>query len=562
MNEIKSFSYTIESFKFNLNLKGKIPQKIPSLYMFPVVYIIYCEDRSVAYIGETTNIVKRVQDHIKHSDKKNLKDIKIITSPYFNKSSVLHIENNLIQFMGSDGKFKLINKVEGLSNHNYYQKTLYQEVFSKVWADLKLKKLVNNDILEIQNSDLFKYSPFKALSGNQENALKQYFNSILDNTGDTTFFEGGAGTGKTILAVYLIKLLLTDVNEDDLSEYDQFNELIYLSKRLKDKLKLKKDFKVALVIPMSSLRETLRKVFKSIYGLSANMVISPYDVNKKDYDLLIVDEAHRLCQRKNIVNYKAFDSINEELGFDKMDGNQLDWIMKSSKRQVFFYDSKQSIKPSDISKEKFDAIKTSSKTINLSSQMRVQGGDDYIEFVDRLLTNDKKLVPWKEGSYDFKLFSSLRDMVNALEEKEKLHGLCRIISGYSWKWVSKNSDEADVTIDGVDLYWNRQSKDWINSTNKLNEMGCIHTTQGYDLNYAGIIFGSEITYNKDTGKIEIINSNYHDINGKKSALETELHDYIINIYKTIMYRGINGTFVYCYDKNLEEYFKKVIPFIS
>ena len=477
MNTVTEYDFKIEDFKFNNNIRNKIQEEIPSLYMFPVVYIIYCEDKSIAYIGETTNVIKRVQDHLKNPEKNYLKDIKIIFSPYFNKSSVLHIENNLIQFIGSDDKFKLINKVEGLSNHNYYQQNLYQKTFEKIWKDLQLKKLVNKDILEIQNSDLFKYSPFKALSQSQGDAILEYFKNILNDQGNTTFFEGSAGTGKTILAVYLIKLLITNIHEIDLSENIELLELINLSQKVKDKIKTNDEIKIALVIPMASLRKTLKKVFKSVYGLSAKMVIGPTEVKKEDYDLLIVDEAHRLSQRKNISYMGAFDATNKYYNLDLKEGTQLDWIRKSSKRQIFFYDSNQSVKPSDIPKEKFDVLKQNSTRIQLRTQMRVLGGNDYINFVDKLLMQDTSLVPWNENNYDLKLFSSLKEMINKLEEKEQKHGLCRTISGYSWKWLSKDSDTPDVSIDGVDLYWNKQSSDWINSTSNLTESMYPHNTR-------------------------------------------------------------------------------------
>jgi SOS-response transcriptional repressor LexA len=101
----------------------------------------------------------------------------------------------------------------------------------------------------------------------------------------------------------------------------------------------------------------------------------------------------------------------------------------------------------------------------------------------------------------------------------------------------------------------------------LHEIGCIHTVQGYDLNYTGVIFGKEINYNSATNKIEIDSSNYFDKYGRIGVNEEELKNYIVNIYKTIMYRGIKGTFIYAYNKELREYlqnhietFKKEIPF--
>ena len=147
-----------------------------------------------------------------------------------------------------------------------------------------------------------------------------------------------------------------------------------------------------------------------------------------------------------------------------------------------------------------------------------------------------------------------------MEEKESEYKLCRTISGYSWEWQSKSEpSKPDLVIDGTEFFWNRVDEDWINSTTSITEMGCIHTTQGYDLNYAGIIFGSDIRYNKEAGRIETIASNYYDRNGKAGLSSEDLHDYIIKIYKTIMYRGIKGTFIYCYDQDLRDYFSQYIP---
>ncbi len=109
------------------------------------------------------------------------------------------------------------------------------------------------------------------------------------------------------------------------------------------------------------------------------------------------------------------------------------------------------------------------------------------------------------------------------------------------------------------LQWNSVSDDFINSPNAINEVGCIHTTQGYDLNYSGIILGNEITYDKFQEEIVIVKENYFDKNGKNSiAKQEDLKNFILNIYKTIMLRGIKGTYVYVCDANLREYFSRHI----
>ena len=107
---------------------------------------------------------------------------------------------------------------------------------------------------------------------------------------------------------------------------------------------------------MTPLRSTLKKVFRSVRGLKAGMVIGPSEVAKKTYDLLIVDESHRLKKRKNLTNYGTFDKTNEILGFDK-DGTELDWILKTSSNQILFYDKNQSVKPTDIDNLRFESEK-------------------------------------------------------------------------------------------------------------------------------------------------------------------------------------------------------------
>src|SRR5690606_27617397 len=105
-------------------------------------------------------------------------------------------------------------------------------------------------------------------------------------------------------------------------------------------------------------------------------------------------------------------------------------------------------------------------------------------------------------------------------------GLCRLVAGFSWPWISdtrgNTPDSMDIKIEGLEFQWNRTPDDWVNSPDAFKEVGSIHTTQGYDLNYTGIIFGEEIIFNKNTRKIEIIKENYFDKYGKQQASDEEL----------------------------------------
>jgi hypothetical protein len=523
------------------------------------VYLIKNDKRKLAYVGETTNAFNRIKNHFANEDRLVLNTITLIGSDRFNKSATLDIESQLIQYLSAENTYKLQNGNGGLTHHNYYEKPFYRDIFQEIWARLKSEKLVSKSIEEIENSDLFKYSPYKALSDDQRTSVIEIINNLNAQQHASIFVEGSAGTGKTILATYLMKLLhsplpaadeIEDLEGYRLEEY-RFLETFHQNFR---------DANIGLVVPMTSLRKSLKTVFGAIGGLKTNMVIGPSDAVKKEYDILIVDEAHRLAQRKNIPNYGSFDATNRSLGLGN-EGTQLDWIMRSSKHQIFFYDEAQSIKPSDIPKEKFQEVKhQSAKPIKLTSQMRVSAGSDYINFVDRLLKCqplDDLTIP---ENYDFRLFTSFQDFHKEIIIKEKELGLCRLIAGYSWPWISKSDKSLyDIEIEGTKLQWNNVHIDWINSADPKVEVGCIHTTQGYDLNYAGIIFGKEITYNRQLNRIEIIRKNYHDRNGSAGIDDDErLKEYVVNIYKTIMYRGIKGTLVYACNQELRDYLASYI----
>jgi DUF2075 family protein/predicted GIY-YIG superfamily endonuclease/SOS-response transcriptional repressor LexA len=533
--------------------------------LWPLVYILSDGDTKTAYVGETTDAYSRMGTHLKHKTKSKLTSVHLITSERFNKSATLDIESNLIKYMSGDNKFTLLNGNLGLANHNYYQKKeVYWDIFNTIWNQLRAEGISKHSIEHIDNSDLFKYSPYKSLTKEQSQGLFQILQSLATGKYDNTIVEGGAGTGKTILAIFLFKMLSRQLEDFSFKEFGA-EENVYLDLVNQIKKELPNP-KMALVVPMSSFRTTLKKVFKNIKGLSASMVIGPAQVSKEKYDLLVVDESHRLRRRVNLGAYfGAFDKACLALNLDKHNASELDWVTMQSKHTVLFYDEGQSIKPSDAKKEQFDLIKRNKDTsiLKLKSQFRVKGGNAYVEYIDSLLHN--KL---KEGSstfnskeYEFTMFDSLKTMIEQIKLRDKESGLSRLIAGYSWEWKSnKDKDVFDIKIDDVQLKWNGTSNDWINSDGAINEVGCIHTTQGYDLNYSGIIFGNEISFNPETKEIIVNEENYFDKNGKQSIKDPkELKAFILNIYKTIMLRGIKGTYIYVCDPLLKAHFESFVP---
>ena len=180
---------------------------------------------------------------------------------------------------------------------------------------------MKHSLEELENSDLFKYSPFKELNNDQRTAVEEIVDSLKQEENQTVVVNGMPGSGKTIVAIFLLKYL---------RDSEEF-----------------KDKKIGFVVPQTSLRKTLKGIFKSIYGLKASDVLSPSDVTKQYYDILLVDEAHRLHQYKNISYMGAFKASCKRIGLTT-ESDELDWILHQCKCPVLFYDEMQIVGPSGI----------------------------------------------------------------------------------------------------------------------------------------------------------------------------------------------------------------------
>ena len=556
-------NFTITHYKFDNELEKKIINNHRDYLSWPLVYFLNDSYSKDAYVGETTDVINRMRTHSKTEKKKSLSAVNLILSDYFNKSATLDLEANLIRYISADGQFTLQNGNLGIANHQYYQqKEVYWGLFSDIWNELRAMGIARHSLDHINNSDLFKYSPYKSLSKEQINSLKLILNCLLDDEAKVSLIQGGAGTGKSILAIFLFKLLKTDLENFNYSDFDaEDDELFKLLKKVKNKYG---DLKMALVIPMSSFRKTISKVFKNIQGLSSKMVIGPSDLSKQKFDLVIVDEGHRLRRRVNLGPYfKPFDDTCNLLGLDKTKASELDWLLIQSKKSLIFYDQFQSIKPSDTLRENFIKLENQSFTRieNLKTQFRCKGGNEYVQFIHNLLSdNNNKSQKFESIDYECFLFENIQEMVDEIHKKESIHGLSRIVAGYAWEWKSnKNKDAFDIEIEYTKLRWNSIAVDWVNSKNSINEVGCIHTTQGYDLNYTGVIIGPEIDYDFENQKLIIYKDRYKDKAGKNTISdESILKNFILNIYRTILLRGIKGTYIYVCNENLRKYLKQFI----
>ena len=350
--------------------------------------------------------------------------------------------------------------------------------------------------------------------------------------------NGGPGTGKSVVAVNLLV---------ELTNKEQFCQ--YVSKNSAPRN-----------VYTAQLTGTKKKTnINNLFKGSGSYV----DVPSNTIDSLIVDEAHRL---------------NEKSGFYSNKGeNQIKEIINSAKFSVFFIDERQRIHIKDIGS--IERIKKWAKKAGaeiyedeLTSQFRCNGSEGYIAWVDNVLDIRKTAnYDLQDIDYDFKVFddpNELRDQIVELNQKERR---ARLLAGYCWEWPKEGKSDPeykDIQIDEFEMSWNLNDTDtYAIDEGSVQQVGCIHTSQGLEFDYVGVIIGKDMRY--EDGKII---TDYNEratydssIRGIKKMAKTDqekankiAEEIIKNTYRTLMTRGMKGCYIYCVDDNLREYFKQMM----
>lgn len=587
---LAAHSYSIRTYDFSTDGHMELHQD-RLMHDWPVVYVLHRpatsrKDRGEVYIGESLNMDKRFGDHLKNEAKAGLQVAEVIVDDTFNKSSCLDLESFLINLSSGDESNRTLNSNAGQQEKNYYNRFYYQLRFKEIFEQLRAKGIFSKSIREIENSEMFKYSPFKSLNEDQMSVVSDILDGLVEDLGSpaganqVAVVQGDPGTGKTIVATFLMKLLA------DLGSFvddgDEKRESVFEDFYLEDVRALFRHRRIGLVVPMQDLRRTLTRVFSATPGLSGDMVLSPREValDERRFDLLVVDEAHRLSQfgAQSIGTLtKEFREINESLfGGAQPEASQLDWIRARSDNTILMVDTSQTVKPIDLSTSVLRALIDAQdadhrREYRLHSQMRSVGGNDYIDYIKQVLSAYPPQARSDFGPYEVGLVDDPRELVELIGRKNSSHGLSRVVAGYAWDWVSKkNPQDYDIHLaNDVHLRWNSTITDWINSPKSANEAGSIHTVQGHDLNFAGVIIGRDLQYDLEAEKLVVSKEDYRDKTGKrnnklagKTTTDEMLLEFITNIYYVLMTRGVHGTFIHVVDPGLREYLVRYFPTIS
>lgn len=365
--------------------------------------------------------------------------------------------------------------------------------------------------------------------------LKTMAKCKKDGKKRTIVIQGGPGTGKSVLAV---NLLMEFINKSLNTCYATKNSAP------------REAFLSLLTHSDAKKQVNIRQLFRSPFGLS--------NVPDNTYDCLIVDEAHRLVK-------KMYGDWNGE--------NQVKECISASLLSIFLLDEDQAVTVNDIGsiaeiskwcRELNSTLKMPAEA-KLVSQFRCNGSDAYIQFIDDILqrTEESVTVSLYELNFDFRIFDSAIELREALREKNAINNKSRMVAGYCYDWnVKHGRGDYDIMLpDGFKAKWNlEKDKIWAINPNSFEEVGCIHTAQGLEFDYVGVLIGKDLKYDSTSGRI-ITDKQAISKDDKSSGIrscknESIVRKLILNTYKTLLTRGQKGCYVYCEDKSLAEYIKK------
>lgn len=283
---------------------------------------------------------------------------------------------------------------------------------------------------------------------------------------------------------------------------------------------------------------------------------------ENEFDVLIVDEAHRLNAKSGM-----FQNLGE---------NQIKEIIKASKFSIFFIDESQKVTLKDIGsieeiQKYIRNANAESELMELESQFRCNGSDGYIAWLDDVL--DIRKTANNDGfdlDYDIRICNTPNEVRDLIFEKNRIKNKARLLAGYCWNWIAYGKNKSnvyDITIPeyNFEMSWNLgNSQTWAIDSESVNEIGCIHTAQGLEFDYVGVIIGDDLRYEKNQiitdvtkrAKTDQSTKGIKTMNVKNPEKAKKIADEIIkNTYRTLMTRGQKGCYIYCTNKNLSNYLK-------
>lgn len=347
--------------------------------------------------------------------------------------------------------------------------------------------------------------------------------------------RGGPGTGKSVVAINLLAKL---TREGMLTKYVSRNA-------------------APREVYKERLAGHLRKVeIGNLFGGSGAFI----DTQSGTFGALIVDEAHRLNLKSGL-----YGNLGE---------NQIAELVRSADCTIFFVDDDQVVTLTDIGtavaiEQVAKEAGASITHLELTSQFRCSGSDGYLAWLDDVLgvreTANRFLDP---AEFDFRVIDSPTELHALIDERNRERNRARVVAGYCWDWASKrNPDAYDIEMPafGYQRQWNltQDGSLWLVAPKSVEQVGCIHTCQGLELDYVGVIIGEDMTYVDGSVQTDPLKRSSQDqtIRGYRgkwrtdAALRERVDRIVRNTYRTLMTRGMKGCYVYCCDPALADFLR-------
>lgn len=437
-------------------------------------------------------------------------------APLFLRSDALKLREFIKQFVKYGDKGKVMYEIENGKIRP-----------SKSLADSLEKMLKGNQEFVMIDDQKVVYE--KALYLSQKSSEKE--KNVL-------IVEGGPGTGKTVVA---INLLVEMTKREQVVQYITKNS-------------------APRAVYQSKLTGTMKKTeISSLFTGSGSFVNTKSNI----FDSLIVDEAHRLNEKSGLFKNKGENQIKE--------------IINASKFSVFFIDEDQKVTFDDIGE--MEEIKKFARQLganvyyaDLTTQFRCNGSDGYLAWLDNALQIRETANKTLDGiDFDFRIIDDPNELREVIFEKNKINNKARLVAGYCWDWVSKrNGKIKDIIIPeyNFEMKWNLgTTTTWAIDKDSVNEIGCIHTSQGLEFDYVGVIVGPDLIIREGNVLVDPSRRAKTDnsLKGYKKLLKEspeeakeKIRAIIKNTYRTLMTRGMKGCYVYFVDNETSEYFKNLI----
>lgn len=455
--------------------------------------------------------------------------------PTYAKDQFDELTNKMTILLRNGSGLSIFNKV--MQSNIRPSKKLLNEVSTMIESgDISAFSLIEDQIVA-RNIIIDKIREMRA------NSSRDKKNIIIVN--------GGPGTGKTVIALHILAELAK------LSNNGYGLNVHYATKS-----------KPLLEGVRAQLTPRSRMLFSNVTSFV------PSSSDEDSVDVLLVDEAHRIQKNANSQYTKAENRTNL---------SQIDTIIRAAKITVFFIDDRQAIRGVEIGsasmiREAAERWNASVEECELKSQFRCNGSDNYLNWLEQVLYNKQVTSHFDTEDFDLRIMDSPQKMYESLVEQNNVPGqTARLMAGFCWPWSTNvvNGDLVkDVKIGTFAMPWETHDKvdrkslsvsyprwyEWAYKPEGINQVGCIYTSQGYEFDYAGVIIGPDLKYDPVEDKIITDKSACKDPVLRRTQKEATMtfDDYVRNIYRVLMSRGMKGCYLYVCDDNLRTYLKGLI----